>query len=314
MRYARLSPGPGFNLLNAAMFYAQRIITFIMIRRIVIRCICKIINLKTGGHAQQVVLTADQQRISRELSSDGISKVGELLSAEQRKEIVEYLSKCPLRDRDAERNNFLIADAPSTLRIADYDLSDVISCPHVLAVANSPFLLDLAAVHIGCKPTISNIGARWSLPEPNGQSVLQGFHRDCEDWRYFNVLIYLSDVDEDSGPHIFVKGTHLETAPIRLSYHTKKSILDQYGADRLVFGIGRAGEAFAVDTSGIHAGAPPTKHSRLMLQFQYSLLPCYAYSYEPSDAPSSTYAPLDPYINRLIVRSASRRRRRIHLG
>jgi hypothetical protein len=39
--------------------------------------------------------------------------------------------------------------------------------------------------------------------------VLQAFHRDSEDWRYLKILVYLSDVDDGAGPHVYLHGSHL---------------------------------------------------------------------------------------------------------
>jgi hypothetical protein len=73
-----------------------------------------------------------------------------------------------------------------------------------------------------CKPTISALGLRWSFPVPGQSSALQMFHRDSEDWRYLKVLVYLTDVDEDAGPHVYLHGSHLTQAPMRLRFYTDK--------------------------------------------------------------------------------------------
>ena len=73
-------------------------------------------------------------------------------------------------------------------------------CPRLLA--NSAPLVRLAAQYISCKPTISAIALRWSYPQAGGGSGLQGFHRDCDDWRFIKVFVYLTDVDHTAGPHV----------------------------------------------------------------------------------------------------------------
>ena len=62
---------------------------------------------------------------------------------------------------------------------------------------------------------------------------------------------------------------------------------------------GGAGFCFAVATAGVHKGSEPTVGRRLMLQLQYSLLPCFAYEYKPV-ALDGTVG-IDAYVNRLMV-------------
>jgi hypothetical protein len=168
-----------------------------------------------------------------------------------------------------------------------------------MELANSPLLISLATQYIGCKPTISNIVLRWSLPELHGTSALQMFHRDCDDWRFFKAMVYLTDVTETGGPHVFVRGTHNTRAPFTLRFLDDEEVSRKHGAEKLLVATGKTGFGFAVDTYGVHKGAAPTGKPRLMLQFQYSLLPCFAYAYEP--AIRNGNAELDRYINRLMI-------------
>ena len=36
----------------------------------------------------------------------------------------------------------------------------------------------------------------------------QEFHRDYESMNFVKVFVYLADVDQHSGPHSFIKGSH----------------------------------------------------------------------------------------------------------
>jgi hypothetical protein len=86
---------------------------------------------------------------------------------------------------------------------------------------------------------------------------------------------------------------------MRLKLQTDGEISEEYGDERLITAIGERGFAFAVDTAGVHKGAPPVTAPRLMLQIQYSLFRSYAYLYEPE--PYAVPFPFDRYINRLIL-------------
>lgn len=310
MEYAQLRPGPRFAPLHSLLYYSQRVTTRPVLRRLVVRTLTAALRLRHGTGRELHAGTAAEAASLTALRRHGYAPLGHLLLGDQCDDIHTWLQDKPLTDRDRKRAPFTLAQAPAGVRVADYHLHDVIACPHLLALANSPQLLGLAARHMGCKPTISALGLRWSFPVPGNDSDLQAFHRDSEDWRYLKVLVYLTDVDLDAGPHVYLQGSHLTQAPVRLRFYSDKEIVATYGADQLLTATGTRGFCFAVDTAGIHKGTAPRRLPRLMLQIQYSLLPSYAYQYEPAPAPAlETHGaalplhPYDPYVNRLIVQT-----------
>ncbi len=204
-----------------------------------------------------------------------------------------------MNDRHDLATSFKLADVPSHVRLGDYPLQHVIACPHILALANSRALLELATSYIGCKPTISALSLRWSFPNAKGDQQLQAFHRDSDDWRYIKVMVYLTEVNASGGPHVYVRGSHLEPASLRLRFYPEAEVFAQYGADRIISVTGPRGLGFAVDTAGVHKGQVPAMTRRLMLQIQYSLLPSYAYHYQPQHI--AELHNFDRYINRLIL-------------
>ena len=300
MEYAQLTPGRRFAPLHSLLYYSQRLVTRPALRRLVVRTLTGALRLRHGSGRELHAASAVEAKALSDLSQGGYAPLGNLLSSAQCDAIRTYLQDKMLTDRDREGALFALAQAPQGVRVADYNLRDVIACPHILALANSAPLLGLAARYIRCKPTISALGLRWSFPVSGDASDLQAFHRDSEDWRYVKVLVYLTDVDHDAGPHVYLHGSHLTQAPVRLRFYSDHEISANYGAEQLLTATGTRGFCFAVDTAGIHKGTAPHRLPRLMLQIQYSLLPSYAYQYapEPYDGPLL----LDPYVNRLIVR------------
>lgn len=300
MEYAQLTPGRRFAPLHSLLYYSQRIVTRPVLRRMVVRALSGALRVRQGSGAELYGNTAQEDAALAHLSDSGYAPLGNLLDNAQCDQIKDYLKDKALFDRDREREPFTLAQAPAGVRVADYHLRDVIGCPHILALANSPPLLGLAARYMNCKPTISALGLRWSFPVAGDCSALQSFHRDSEDWRYLKVLVYLTDVDLDAGPHVYLHGSHLTQAPMRLRFYTDHEISSAYGSEMLLTAVGSRGFCFAVDTAGIHKGTAPARQPRLMLQIQYSLLPSYAYQYSPEVYRGPLV--LDPYVNRLIVK------------
>jgi len=172
-----------------------------------------------------------------------------------------------------------------------------------MELANHPFLLALAGSYLGCAPTISTIGIRWS--RTSGQAApVQSFHRDPDDWKMVKFFTYLTDVAEGTGPHVFIAGSHRDKPPLFVRRYSEEELAKTHGEKAFVTIEGRRGTMFLADTSGVHKGAAALKGPRLMLEVGYTLLPVYAFDYHPVKL-TRALSNLDPYINRLIVRSCT---------
>jgi hypothetical protein len=179
-----------------------------------------------------------------------------------------------------------------------YALRAVLGNPDIRALINAPRVLRVAAAYLGCKPTLSSIGVRWSFPGNRQPGATQYFHRDPDDWKFVKLFVYLTDVDEDCGPHIFVEGSHRTAGQMRARPYPQATVEREYpGGARAI--TGPRGTAFMADTYGIHAGLVPTRRPRLMMQVQYSLLPIFAFDY--SRVVCEAYTGGDDYVNRLLL-------------
>jgi hypothetical protein len=207
-----------------------------------------------------------------------------------------------LKDKDLKANGRAVKfqDITPEIATADYPLQTVLSCPAIVDLINAPAVLNLAGAYLGCSPTLSSVGLRWSFPTANApRRDVQRFHRDPDDWRFLKLFVYLTDVDQESGPHVYVRGSHRATGGIRARAYDDRTVERRYGSASITPVTGKAGTAFMADTSGIHMGMPPRGRPRLMLAAQYSLLPIFAFRYTPvqlEPAPS-----VDRYVNRLLI-------------
>lgn len=295
MHYANLTPGRGFSLASSLLYYSQRLVTAPRLRAMVVRGIAAGIRARLRQPSKVAPKPAELASLQR----DGYLSLGQLLTPAQCAAVRDYLADKSLISHDAKQQVFALAKVPHDTGLAEYQLQDLINSPHLLALANSPRLLDLATDYIGCRPTISAMSLRWSFPTTAPVNTLQAFHRDADDWRYLKVLVYLTDVGEFEGPHVFVKGTHVAGASVKLCRYSDASVREAYPPAAITTVLGLSGSGFVVDTAGIHKGMAPSARPRLLLQIQYSLLPAYFYVYEPVRYLGALA--LDPYVNRLIV-------------
>lgn len=135
-----------------------------------------------------------------------------------------------------------------------------------------PNILSLAQSYLGCFPTLYSLNSWWhifkelNIPYWNHEKmdtdykktpviyVTQKNHRDHDDFKFLSLFIYLTDIDEATGPHIFYPGTQ-----------------DGSDSETFVKITGKAGTAVLADTFAIHRGEPLQKDKRLLCWWRYGL-------------------------------------------
>ncbi len=290
IEYARLRPGRGFAPLQALLYYVQRLATPYWLRDALSNLIARRLAVH---HPPLPSLDAERQR---QLRVSGLVSLPSLVTPQWVDAVLAYLKG---KDVVAKGRSVPLDQVPPDVTIADYSLATVLSCPLIMALINDPEVIGLASAYLGCCPTLSSVGIRWSFPSQAKASDVQRFHRDPDDWRFVKLFVYLTDVDENSGPHIYVKGSHRSDLRLRVRPYDLSYIERKYGQGAAMAVLGQRGTAFMADTLGIHMGQPPIERPRLMLIAQYSLLPIYAFKYRPlAMMPKPA---VDPYVNRLIV-------------
>jgi len=144
-------------------------------------------------------------------------------------------------------------------------------------LAADPLIYSIAQKYLGVPPIFNTPVSVLSGPvkvkaekEMNGTGQL--YHYDMHRLKFVKMFIYLTDVDEGSGPHTLVKSTH-KTRP-ELLWTDRRYTDDELvacGAKKDEVSItGKAGTVFFVDTSAYHKGAHPEKSYRIMAQVQFT--------------------------------------------
>lgn len=153
-----------------------------------------------------------------------------------------------------------------------YRADQTAAAPHLFDLMNHPLLLTTAELVLNCKPTIDNCFAWWSytgLDEPRGT---QHFHRDVDSLRFIKVFLYLTDVDEQDGPHDYVVGSHRSWALSTTKRISDAEVLKAFGKNTVRSMTGPAGTIFLANTYGIHRGRRPLASRRLVFAGAYTNL------------------------------------------
>jgi hypothetical protein len=154
-------------------------------------------------------------------------------------------------------------------------------CPDAKAIQADPALIGIASRYLRAEPIVISSRMWWSFPaegcdEADRRRASQDkFHFDMNDWRSLKFFFYLTDVDTDSGAHVYVLGSHRKR---RLSHQftpfvgkSHADIIGFYGASRMVRVCGAAGYGFAEDPFGFHMGTVARTRPRLIFEVEYGI-------------------------------------------
>lgn len=135
-------------------------------------------------------------------------------------------------------------------------------------------LLHIAQEYLGTKPIQDMVTMWWStsFQKKADSKAAQLFHFDMDRLKFIKFFIYLTDVSEKNGPHVYVKGSH-RSLPPQLAKDTRFDdhlIESYYGKENIIKITGKKGTIIAADTRGIHKGLPIIEGHRLIFQLQFS--------------------------------------------
>lgn len=147
--------------------------------------------------------------------------------------------------------------------------------PHKMNEKLAQFALQevkpIADAYLGADSVILNSQVWVTFPdESNDYSPDFGFHYDLDDYRFLKLFIYLTDVDEESGPHEIIKTSHKFNAFYRFfNRRLPDSLPKKYSANVQTM-LAKKGEGFFEDTMCYHKGTRPIK-PRAIFQLQFAL-------------------------------------------
>ncbi len=147
---------------------------------------------------------------------------------------------------------------------------DLLACPSVQELVADESVLRLAQDYLGAAPVQDLVAGWWSAPGGGSASAAaQLFHFDLDRPRFLKLFVYLTDVDADTGPHAFVRGTHRALpAAFRADRRYSDEEVEARFPDDVVRIPGPRGTVFLADTRGLHKGEPVTRGHRLVFQLE----------------------------------------------
>lgn len=216
-----------------------------------------------------------EKRLHRELKQNGIAftHVDELFPRKSLLTVLKnYANTLLSHARTREGKPFLKALWPDDNPL---DLSNPF-----MQLALSDQVLGVVNDYMGMNSKFFYSSLDLTTPVPQGSNPVrsQNWHRDPEDRKMCKVFIYLTDVDESSGPFTYIQSSHLggrwghlfPQRPPKGSYPSEEEIKKIIPPDQLKVCTGRAGSIIFADTAGLHRGGYATNNPRLMFTAEYS--------------------------------------------
>ena len=237
------------------------------------------------------------------LLTQGFVRLGDLCPPEMAQALFDELEDVPCRDPYRPELGTLRGDTlPAETHVAHLDRGPLIRSRTAMDLANHPRILSLVGAWLGAKPTVL-ISAWWSVAAEGPAEEAERFHRDKDDWRFIKLFVYLTEVTEETGPHVFVPRSH-HHAGVEFRHqrrYTDAEVAAVYPPEHHQVFVGPPGMAILENTYGLHKGLPPRAGRRLIFQVTYSLFPLMYAPDEPEVGASELVGRYDPYINRVHV-------------
>jgi hypothetical protein len=149
---------------------------------------------------------------------------------------------------------------------------DIIMIDEIQKIVADPLILNIAQDYLDCKPIL--VQTNFWISKYGSVESTHSFHQDYDDVNFLKIFIYLCDVDDNNGPHFYVKSS-LNNMITPKGYKPSDRLSDNYinkNYKKNVLKIcGKKGTIIFEDTNGFHKGSPLKKKDsyRFMLQLEY---------------------------------------------
>lgn len=220
------------------------------------------------------ILSPEAKRITQELARNGIA-FSTLNALFPQEDILEQLERwmsthAPL-EVEGGKKQFL---KPFWLENAPFDLENPF-----FKLSLSPTVLGIVNTYDHMYRRLNYLHLAETVPVGDAAPIQsQRWHRDPEEKRLMKFFIYLSDVNENAGPFMYVKGSAYKTEPYGTLF-SQESPMGIYPPDgrvekmvdpaAVISATGTKGTVIFCDTAGLHRGGHARSVPRLMFTAFY---------------------------------------------
>ncbi len=166
---------------------------------------------------------------------------------------------------------------PNAIRY-DYDAYDLINNEDIQELLADQSILSVVQAYLNCQPVADVLSMWWhtNYSDTPDSMAAQYFHFDMDRLKWLKIFIYITDVESDNGPHVFVEGSHatggIPSSMLKRGYVRimDDEIFSTYPSEKIHSFTAPKGSIIIEDTRGFHKGSHVSGNSRLVLQLQFS--------------------------------------------
>ena len=242
-----------------------------------------------------------------QVERDGYVLATDLVPAAWVAEMREYFAGQPCADPYRPKLASFVGpqNAPPGTHVAHFSPEIVVNSPRALEIVNLPAIVETVSAVLGGKPTITYMVALWTVPAHDGMAQhAEKFHRDVDDIDFIKFFMYMTDVDEESGPHVYIKGSHNKDRLTKIRRYEDDEVYDVFGRENEVRFTGPAGTSILEKTYGFHRGYPAKSKPRLMFSVIYSLRESVYGPKAPMVDARARGLTIDPFMNRIYCQTS----------
>jgi hypothetical protein len=231
--------------------------------------------------------------VTREAAVDGLRREGIFtglnLPATITQDIVDFAARNTCFGNFDRSVEFMASDHEDAEKrfgraiLSGHYFEKILKCDAALAVQRDPLLQDIAAHYLGAQARVITTRVWWSFPTKGASDAdkhlasQDKYHFDLDDWRMLKFFFYLTPVTENSGPHVYIRGSHKRRA-LRHQFtllvgHPADDVLRAYGEDKVETILGDAGLGMVEDVFGFHMGTVAKDAPRLMMEIGFGVSP-----------------------------------------
>ena len=141
----------------------------------------------------------------------------------------------------------------------------------IISGATNENLLNTVKLYFNSSFKLDWIWCWWSIPNEKSLGP-QLFHRDYESMNFLKFFVYLTDVNENNGPHQIISGSHEQDNFYKRERFNDFDINKKYKNEINTIN-GSSGTNFLANTFSIHRGLLPKQKRRLVLVYLFSVIP-----------------------------------------
>ncbi|MDP2014793.1 MAG: phytanoyl-CoA dioxygenase family protein [Actinomycetota bacterium] len=241
-------------------------------------------------HSSRFLDAAEVESAVQGIRRDGFYVFGRIVPTEITTAIREYAEQAPAIARGADQPAGIYPRKQPLVGRYDIEETVALQCAEVQEFVTDPVAALISQRYLNQPVLMDEVAFWWTTTQGTADTNInaQMFHQDRDRLSFLKFFIYLTDVRPDTGPHVYLRGSHRHIPrSLRADGRISDESVRTAGLwDAVTELTGPAGTVMAVDTIGLHKGKTPTGGDRLALESEFCTT-LFGNDYERPDFPAS---------------------------